>query len=125
MKTCKECIHYTPCWKETSVAVRQHTERQEIVQYCADFCDRARVLHLPVGMGEVVWMISGGKLVEAKVIEVTVVDGEAMSGTSYTAASDDGYYYFCDKDIGDVVHLTREGAEAALAMRNNQKGAIQ
>ena len=47
METCKECIHYTPCWKATSVSVRQHTEKKEIGHYCTDFLDRKRVIVMP------------------------------------------------------------------------------
>lgn len=125
MKTCRECFHYTPCWKATSVAVRQNVENNEIVQYCEDFCDRERVLLLPIGIGEVVWMIDCEEIVEIKVVEITAGDA-ARYGASFVYSaieveSDQGYYYFNQDDLGVLVHLAREAAEAALAMRNDKK----
>lgn len=115
MKTCRDCIHYTPCWKATSVAVRQHVEKAEIVQYCADFLDRRRVIELPVGLGEMVYLLGAKKVEAAEVIEVSVSLEEAHAEAVYMAESAWGYHYFYDSELGEAVHLTQEAAEAALS----------
>lgn len=120
MKTCRDCFHYTPCWKATSVAVRQHAEKHEIVEYCADFCEKRRVMMLCLGMDETVYVIVGGEVVEA----VVEAEGVMMIGgerSAYTAESNAGYHYFDHEDIGEVVFLSREAAEAALAIREDKQ----
>lgn len=121
MKTCRECFHYTPCWKATSVAVRQNVEKNEIVQYCEDFCERSRVMQLCVGMGEDVWVIAGGEAMEAIVVEVEAELTMNSDESAYTAESNSGYHYFNNDDIGDTVFLSREAAEAVLAMRKERE----
>lgn len=46
MKTCNDCIHFTPCWKAKAVAVKQFEEKKGIETYCDDFLDRTRVIVL-------------------------------------------------------------------------------
>ena len=117
MKTYRDCSHYTPCWRATSVAVKQHAEKNEIVQYCADFCEKRRVMMLCAGMGETVYVIVGGEVVEAIVVEAEAAMTIGGERSAYTAESDAGYHYFNNDDIGETVFLSREAAEAALAMR--------
>ena len=117
MKTCRDCVHYTPCWRATSVSVKQHLEKSEIVQYCADFLERRRVIELPVGVGEAVYVIEAGKVEEAHVREASASAEWGAVEVEYMAESESGHRFFNDGDIGDAVFLTREAAEAALAMR--------
>ena len=121
MKTCRDCVHYTPCWRATSVSVKQHLEKNEIVQYCADFLDRRRVIELPAGIDEVVYVLEAGQVVEACVREISASTECGEVEVGYMAESEAGYRYFGKEDIGEAVHLTREAAEAALAMRKEKK----
>lgn len=126
MKTCRDCFHYTPCWKATSIAVKQNAERHEIVQYCLDFCERTRVALLAVGIGETVYLLERGAVVEAYVIEasadITQENGSKCEA-AYVAESDAGHRFFSDEDIGDAVFLTREAAELALSLRKSREEA--
>ncbi len=121
MKTCRDCFHYTPCWKATSVSVRQNVERNEIVQYCTDFCDKRRVLELSVGIGEKVYLFAAKKIEVASVIEAAACVEDKGVEAEFVAEAVDGFRYFNHDDIGDTVFLTREGAEAALAIRNEKR----
>ena len=121
MKTCRDCAHYTPCWRATSVAVKQHSEQREIVQYCADFLDLRRVIELPVGIGEAVYVLEAGQVEEAHVREVSASAEQGAVEAGYIAESENGHQFFGNGDIGDVVFLTREAAEAALAMRKDNQ----
>jgi len=121
MKTCRDCFHYTPCWRATSVAVRQHTEHNEIVDYCADFCDRSRVALLPVGLGETVYLFERGKITEARVVEASGDIAKDRGGWVFAAESEAGHRFFNNDDLGEAVHLTREAAEAELALRKDKQ----
>lgn len=126
MKTCRDCFHYTPCWKASSIAVKQHAEQHEIVQYCLDFCERTRVALLAVGIGETVYLLERGEVVEAHVIEASADITQKNSGrcdAAYVAESDAGHRFFGDEDLGDAVFLTREAAEMALSLRESREEA--
>lgn len=126
MKTCRDCFHYTPCWKATSISVKQNAERHEIVQYCLDFCERTRVALLAVGIGETVYLLERGEVVEAYVIEASADiarENGSKCEAEYVAESDAGHRFFGDEDLGDAVFLTRESAELALSLRKSREEA--
>lgn len=93
--TCKDCIHYDPCWMSKYI---------ETNGYCPDFKDKSRYIELP----EKVYQTDGVRVYESTVKNVIYeTDGVA----------------FDKRAIGQSVFLTREEAEKELEEReaNNER----
>lgn len=123
MKTCRDCVHYTPCWRATSVALKQHLEKNEIVQYCADFLDRRRIYPVILGVGEEAYIIKEGKIETITVVEVNInVRSNEMVHYDFVAENEGGIYYFNDADLNRTVDVDRGRVEAILARWNGVDG---
>lgn len=118
-KTCGECAHFAMCWAAKAVMVKQHKERGEITRYCEHFLDRARQISLPVGSGEWVFLL-GKKRIRCGAVKSVRLEAEpgVRSLATFEAEEADGLRFsFSAEDMGDVVFLCREEAEAAWAAR--------
>lgn len=118
-KTCGECAHFAMCWAAKAVMVKQHKERGEITRYCENFLDRARQISLPVGSGEWVFLL-GKKGIRCGSVKSVRLEAElgVRSLATFEAEEADGLRFsFSGEDMGDVVFLCREEAEAAWAAR--------
>lgn len=118
-KTCGECAHFAVCWAAKAVMVKQHKERGEITRYCEHFLDRARQISLPVGSGEWVFLLGkkGIRCGSVKSVRMEMEIGVRTSAIFEAEEADGLRFSFSEEDLGDVVFLCREEAEAAWAAR--------
>ena len=107
------------CWAAKAVMVKQHKERGEITRYCEHFLDRARQISLPIGSGEWVFLLGkkGIRCGSVKSVRMEMEIGVRTSAIFEAEEADGLRFSFSAEDLGDVVFLCREEAEAAWAAR--------
>ena len=93
---CETCVHKNVC---------RYYEPDEECRACNQFIDKSRCIELPCKVGDkVYWYNIPGEIIEAKIIK-----------NGFCAKIENGFEYDAGYDeIGKIVFLTREEAEAAL-----------
>ena len=97
---------------------------QEVdVEYVADFLLSEGVLVPPCKVGDIVYKIFGGKIVEMRAVAIPLLITSLGAHLSVTAENRREACISLDlDDFGKTVFLTREEAEKALAERSEGEG---
>lgn len=123
--TCKACLHYEAC-KGTYMNVSEYksitdfdSEHYADIYYCHNFSDKAKWVHLPCKVGDIVYCFEPCFDVDnhpkLKVVEREIIRFKTTLTVSGLISDID--------NIGKTVFLTREEAENALEdMRKDSNG---
>ena len=125
MTSCKDCFHVDVCEDITrhklspSIAEEILPILREHGKTCELFKDRSRFVELPCKVGDTVYVIEKGKIIEDSVVTLYVAYfGGDEETFQFDGIKTDGYF----SDFGKTVFLTREAAEQALKERElNEK----
>lgn len=81
-----------------------------------DLEEQGKLIKLPCAVGDTVYIVSRGDILSISVsgIQIFLLDGELVTQIECTNFVSYGYMHFLTKEIGRVVFLTKESAEAAL-----------
>lgn len=119
--TCKDCIHYDLCrscsriqlgWKFNTVGYVENVE-----EICDYYADRSRFVELPCKVGDTIYAVEKGKIIEDSVVTLYVAYfGGDEETFQFDGIKTDGYF----EDFGKTVFLTREEAEQALKERDTK-----
>lgn len=134
--TCKDCLHYEACRDVyDTLAYKNKTYDFEFNEEdyarigCFNFADRSEWIHLPCDVGDIVYLLFGGKCGEYRITQMSI----DAAGDLRIRADCNMHGYrkmrdcakeYCGRAIctaglgasafGDIAFLTREEAEKAL-----------
>lgn len=124
--TCKDCLHYGVCYTQETC----NDIKQQLKDFgCDNFTDRSEWVHLPCDVGDIVYLLFGGKCGEYRITQMSI----DAAGDLQIRADCNMHEYrkmrdcakeYCGSAIctaglgasafGDFAFLTREEAEKAL-----------
>ena len=104
MASCKKCIHYAVC-------ADFYDDEIERTAPCSFFKDRYLFVELPCKVGDTIYVVEKGKIIEDSVVTLYVAYfGGDEETFQFDGIKTDGYF----SDFGKTVFLTQEEAEQAL-----------
>lgn len=132
--TCKDCIHYGLCLCDVHISETSGAQMQDsniVEKECEQFKDKSRFIELPCKVGDTVYIISDGDVVEQEAIAIEY-DGNFSVATMCPCYGDCDkgdpcltYSYVCQShytqyNFGRALFFTREEAEKALKGREKK-----
>ena len=121
-KECTDCVHYELCLHQEKFLI-EHNRKDLIRRYgfglcepeiCCNFRDRSLFVVLPCKVGDTIYVVEKGKVIQDSVVTLYVAYfGGDKETFQFDGIKTDGYF----SDFGKTVFLTREAAEQALKER--------
>lgn len=124
MAMCKDCVHVEVCREYvTGLAAARGvdldaTELEQVLDSddCDHFQDRSRFVELPCRVGDTIYVVEKGKIMQDSVVTLYVAYfGGDEETFQFDGIKTDGYF----SDFGKTVFLTKEEAEQALKERGS------
>ena len=124
MPKCKDCVHWEACREYfTGLAAARGvdldaTELEQIFDSddCDQFHDRSCFVELPCKVGDTIYVVEKGKIIQDSVVTLYVAYfGGDEETFQFDGIKTDGYF----SDFGKTVFLTKEEAERTLKERES------
>lgn len=125
MATCKDCVHYNIC----NIKQRYNHPKyalQHIEKYCEHFKDYSKFVELPCKVGDTIYHIENGKIVEYIVFATHTYSHKSRNKHKlFLTLPSDGRIHLVINDFdmanGITVFLNKEEAEQALKEREENE----